>query len=219
MKRPWIKVCGFTRPNDVRTAIQSGVDLIGLNFCTESPRAISFGLGKTLCEITHATPLPQGRRKVRSVAVFVNPDDDLVFDVLKHVRPDILQFHGDESPSFCRSFKHPFLKAHQLSSALQANAIPDYLGDFSVGYLIDAYSAEQRGGTGRRLDVTLAKSSLSHERGFLAGGLTPDNVGELVRVLSPFGVDVASGVEERPGIKSPKLMAAFIEAVNQASSS
>ncbi len=216
MKRPWVKVCGFTRPNDVRTAIQSGVDLIGLNFCTESPRAVSFGLGKTLCEVAHECPLPRGRRKVRTVAVFVNPDDELVSDVLQHVGPDILQFHGDESPGFCRSFKHPFLKAHQLSSTLQANAIPDYLGDYSVGYLIDAYSPDQRGGTGKRLDVTLAQNSLRSERGFLAGGLTPDNVEELVRTLAPFGVDVASGVEERPGIKSPKLIADFMDAIERA---
>lgn len=216
MKRPWIKFCGLTRPQDVRTAVQSGADLIGLNFFTDSPRAISFGLGKKLCDVAHSTEVGRGRRKVRTVAVFVNPDDDLVLDVLEHVGPDILQFHGDESPSFCRSFKHPFFKAHQLRSALSANAIPDYLGDYSAGYLIDAYSPDQRGGTGRRVDVSLAKNALAEARGFLAGGLTPDNVEELVRALSPFGVDVASGVEERPGIKSPKLMADFIAAIDRA---
>ena len=216
MKRPWIKFCGFTRASDVRSAVQCGVDLIGLNFCTDSPRAISFGLGKQLRDVALATKVDSGRRKVRTVAVFVNPDDELVLDVLHHVEPDILQFHGDESPSFCRSFKRPFLKAHQLRSALSAAAISDYLGDYSVGYLIDAYSPEQRGGTGRRVDVALAKSALREERGFLAGGLTPDNVQELVHALGPFGVDVASGVESRPGIKSPKLMASFVAAINEA---
>ena len=216
MKRPWIKFCGLTRPSDVRTAVQTGADLIGLNFSTDSPRAVTFGLGRTLCEVAHATSLPQGRRKVRTVAVFVNPDDELVADVLHHVAPDILQFHGDESPSFCRSFKHPFLKAHRLKSSASARAIPDYLGDYAVGYLVDAYSAEQHGGTGRRLDVSLAKSSLSAERGFLAGGLTAENIEELITTVEPFGVDVASGIEERPGIKSPKRMAAFITAVNRA---
>jgi phosphoribosylanthranilate isomerase len=216
MKRPWIKFCGLTRPADVRTAVQTGADLIGLNFSTDSPRAVSFGLGRTLCDIAHATPISQGRRKVRTVAVFVNPDDDLVMDVLHHVEPDILQFHGDESPTFCRSFKHPFFKAHQLRSSANARQIPDYLGDYAAGYLIDSYSTQQRGGTGRRLDLSLAKASLTSERGFLAGGLTADNIEEIITTVEPFGVDVASGIEERPGIKSPKMMAAFIAAVNRA---
>jgi phosphoribosylanthranilate isomerase len=219
MKRPWIKFCGLTRPVDVRTAVQTGADLVGLNFCTDSPRAVSFGLGRALCDTAHAVSLPPGRRKVRTVAVFVNPDDDFVMDVLHHVGPDILQFHGDESPAFCRSFKHPFLKAHQLRSSVNARAIPDYLGDYAAGYLVDAYSAEQRGGTGRRLDLSLAKTSLASGRGFLAGGLTADNIEEIIKVVQPFGIDVASGIEERPGIKSPKLMAAFIAAVDRACAS
>ena len=216
MKRPWIKFCGFTRPSDVRAAVQTGADLIGLNFCTDSPRAVSFGLGRKLCDAAHAVPLPPSRRKVRTVAVFVNPDDELVQGVLSHVAPDILQFHGDESPAFCRSFNHPFIKAHQLRTLESARAIPEYLGDYSVGYLIDAYSPDERGGTGRRLDLSLAQSALEHERGFLAGGLLPDNIEALVSALHPFGVDVASGIEERPGIKSIKRMAAFVAGVDRA---
>lgn len=213
MKRPWIKFCGLTRPTDVRAAVQAGADLIGLNFWTDSPRAVSFGLGRKLCDIAHSVSIPKSRRKVRTVAVFVNPDDELVHDVLEHVRPDILQFHGDESPTFCRSFKHPFFKGLQLETAASAEAIPSYLGEYSVGYLIDAYSPEHRGGTGRRLDLEVARTALKNERGFLAGGLTPDNVEEIVRTVRPFGVDVASGIEELPGIKSAREMAQFVAAV------
>jgi len=216
MKRPWIKFCGLTRPPDVRAAVQAGADLIGLNFSTDSARAVSFGLGRALCDIAHGVTLPKGRRKVRTVAVFVNPDDDLVHGVLEHVRPDILQFHGDESPGFCRSFNHPFIKAIQLESAGSALSIPDYLGEYSVGYLVDTYSANRRGGTGRLLDLAVAKSALKADRGFLAGGLTPTNIEEIVRKVAPFGVDVASGIEDLPGIKSVRAMAEFVAAVTRA---
>jgi phosphoribosylanthranilate isomerase len=219
MKRPWIKFCGFTRPGDVRAAVQTGADLIGLNFWTESPRAISFGLGRKLCDVANSVTLPKGRRKVRTVAVFVNPDDELVQGVLKHVQPDILQFHGDESPNFCRSFKHPFLKAHQLESVASATKIPEYLGEYSVGYLVDTYSADQRGGTGRRLDLDVARAALQHGRGFLAGGLSPGNIEAIIGTVRPFGVDVASGVEELPGIKSARKMADFVAAVTRACTS
>lgn len=219
MKRPWIKFCGLTRPTDVRAAVQAGADLIGLNFWTDSPRAVSFGLGQKLCDIAHSTPIPKSRRKVRTVAVFVNPDDELVQGVLEHVKPDILQFHGDESPSFCRSFEHPFIKGFQLESAASAQSIPDYLGEYAVGYLVDAYSPDQRGGTGRRLDLEVAKAALRTDRGFLAGGLTPDNIEEIVRSVGPFGVDVASGIEELPGIKSTREMAQFVAAVTRACTS
>ena len=77
-------------------------------------------------------------------------------------------------------------------------------------------ACEQRGGTGRRLDLSLAKASLTSDRGFLAGGLTPDNVEEIITTVQPFGVDVASGIEDRPGIKSAKKMAAFVAAVDRA---
>ncbi len=216
MKRPWIKFCGLTRPDDVRAAVQIGADLIGVNFYSESPRAVSFGLARTLCEVARNARLPKGRRRVRTVAVFVNPDEELVQDVLKHVEPDILQFHGDESPTFCSSFKRPFIKAVQLESGASATTIPAYMTDYTVGYLIDTHSPNQYGGTGRLLSLDVARRALQHPRGFLAGGLKPTNVEGLVRALRPFGVDVASGIEELPGIKNTQEMLHFVQAVERA---
>ncbi|MGM0577549.1 MAG: phosphoribosylanthranilate isomerase [Myxococcota bacterium] len=216
-RRPWIKFCGITSPADARAAIHAGADLVGLNFHPESPRAVSFGLARKIVDAVKHTRRPRGpNRPVRTVAVFVNPDDDLVHGVLEHVGPDILQFHGDESPTFCRSFGTPFLKAFRLRSKADADLIPPYLGGYAVGYLVDAWHPAAHGGTGRRIRIETARYALRHPKGFLAGGLHPEIVQELVETLRPFGVDVASGIESRPGIKSPDLMMAFVRAVEAA---
>ncbi|MEZ4269044.1 MAG: phosphoribosylanthranilate isomerase [Myxococcota bacterium] len=217
MRRPWIKMCGFTDPTAGREAALAGADLIGLNFVAESPRAVSFG---TAAKITLAFKnAPTGRHRKRSrraVAVFANPEDDLVRDVIEHVKPDILQFHGDESPTFCRSFGVPFLKAFRLAEMEDADDMERYLGGLAVGYLVDAWSPVAYGGSGRLIRIEVASHALRHPKGFLAGGLKPENVGELVTRLRPFGVDVASGIESRPGVKSPELMAAFVRSVEAA---
>ncbi len=202
---------------DTRQAILAGCDLIGLNFCPESPRSISFGRAQQLVRVVELTRPPlKRRRKVRTVAVFVNPDDELVAGVIEHVKPDILQFHGEESPSFCQSWKTPFLKAVALHEPGDVDIIPKYLGGYAIGYLIDAYDPWAHGGTGRRVDVEIARRALEHPRGFLAGGLNPENVGDVVRRLKPFGVDVSSGIEVRQGVKSADRMVAFIREVRRA---
>jgi phosphoribosylanthranilate isomerase len=217
MRRPWIKMCGFTDPASGREAALAGADLIGVNFVAESPRAVSFGTAARISLAFKNAPTGRHRKRSRrTVAVFANPEDELVRDVVEHVQPDILQFHGDESPSFCRSFGLPFLKAFRLADMEDSDAIERYLGGLAVGYLVDAWSPVAYGGTGRLIRIEVASHALRHPKGFLAGGLKPDNVGELVTRLRPFGVDVASGIESRPSVKSPELMAAFVRAVETA---
>lgn len=217
MKRPWIKMCGFTQPMDVREAVRAGVDLVGLNFHSGSPRAVSFGLAQHLCAaMGEEASRRSSERPARSVAVFVDPDEELVRDVMEQVAPDVLQFHGDETPDFCQSFQRPFLKAFRIQSVADAARVPDYSGGWSIGYLVDAWSAAAHGGTGRTLGLETARAAMAEPKGFLAGGLRPDNVGDLVRELRPFGVDVASGIESRPGIKSAKQMVAFVQQVEAA---
>ncbi|MCB9728404.1 MAG: phosphoribosylanthranilate isomerase [Deltaproteobacteria bacterium] len=217
MRRPWIKMCGITDPGSGREAALAGADLIGVNFVPESPRAVSFGIAIRISLAFKGAPTGRGKKRARrTVAVFANPDDDLVRSVIEHVKPDILQFHGDESPTFCRSFGVPFLKAFRLAEMEDADAIERYLGGLAAGYLVDAWSPVAFGGTGRLIRIEVAQHALRHAKGFLAGGLKPDNVGDLVRRLRPFGVDVASGIETRPGVKSPDLMAAFVRAVESA---
>ena len=217
MKRPWIKMCGFTQVSDVREAVRAGADLIGLNFCAESPRAVSFALANRLSEMArHEGAGRQGSRPVRCVAVFVDPPEELVHNVMEKVAPDVLQFHGDETPAFCQGFQRPFLKALRLRSSADCEAIATYHGGYAIGHLVDAWSPVAHGGTGRRLSLETASAGLAHPKGFLAGGLSPANVGELVRTLEPFGVDVASGIETRPGCKDAGKMAAFVRAVEDA---
>lgn len=222
-KLPYIKICGFVDPGEARTAALLGADLIGLNFYSASPRAVSFGLANKIQEIARKAGAERGgKRKVRTVAVLVDPEVELVLEVLREVKPDILQFHGEELPHVCRYFRHPFIKAFRPRGAGDIAKIPDYLGGYCVGFLIDSASGGQTGvevgGTGKLVPLTIAADALRHPRGFLAGGLKPDNVGALVRQLKPYGVDVASGVETRPGRKSPELMADFIRAVREGAS-
>jgi phosphoribosylanthranilate isomerase len=210
-------MCGFTTGEGVKSAVLAGADLIGLNFYAESPRAVGFDLARILATAARHTFNPRRRgHKVQVVAVFVDPPDELVRGVIDEVKPDLLQFHGQESPQWCRSFGHPFLKAHSLRSTADAKAIPDYLGGLGEAYLIDAYSRASRGGTGQLLSPPLVRAGLRYGAGFLAGGLTPDNVGAVVSQFHPFGVDVASGIETRPGMKNPRLMHAFVQAVEAA---
>jgi len=217
VKMPYIKMCGFTRPEEARSAVMLGADLIGINFYAESPRAVSFGQATMIQEAVHkASAARKTKRPARTVAVMVDPDVEHVLGILTQVKPDILQFHGDELPHFCRYFRHPFIKAFRMRSSSDALAIPDYLGGYGVGFLVEAFSVTDFGGTGRVLSYELARAALDHPRGFLAGGLAASNVREAVRVLKPYGVDVASGIETRPGHKNKELMADFVREVRAA---
>ncbi|MFT7579713.1 MAG: phosphoribosylanthranilate isomerase [Myxococcota bacterium] len=214
MKLPYIKMCGFTVAEQAREAVMLGADLIGINFYAESPRAVSFGLAIQIQAAVHqASKLRKSKRPARTVAVMVNPDLEHVLGILQHVKPDMLQFHGDEDARFCRYFRQPYLKAIRMRSAADAATIPDFVGGYGVGFLVEAFNPVEFGGTGRVLSHALAKTALKHPRGFLAGGLTTSNVAEAVRMLQPYGVDVASGIETRPGIKRRDLMADFVEEV------
>lgn len=215
MKRTLIKMCGLTQIQDVREALALQVDLIGLNFHPASPRALSFQRAQLLANTVH-NHKGDPKRPSRVAAVFVDPPEDLVHDVIAHVKPDVLQFHGDEPPEYCRHFKRPFIKAFRLQTPGDAEAIDRYMGGHAVAYLIDAYSPDQHGGTGQRVRLDLLESGLSRPRGFLAGGLTAKTVGPLVQKLRPYGVDVASGIETRPGLKNHLLMRRFVEAVHAA---
>jgi len=217
MRMPYIKMCGFTRPEEARAAVLLGADLIGINFYAESPRAVSFGLASKIQDAVHRASAERGsKRPARTVAVLVNPDVEHVLGVLSHVEPDILQFHGDEPPHFCRYFRHPFIKAFRMGSVADAKPIPDFMGGYAVGFLVEAFSPTDYGGTGKVLSYSFAKAALANPRGFLAGGLAPGNVREAIRMLSPYGVDVASGIEVRPGHKNRELMVEFVREVRAA---
>jgi len=217
MKQPLIKICGFTEPQDARYAVLAGADLLGINFHPYSVRAVDFATAKLIANVARRTYNPKRKGfKPAVVAVFVNPPSELVESVIDEIKPDLLQFHGDEEPQECLRYNHPFIKGVRLADNKSVDTIAPFITPKSKTFLVDAFSSTHYGGTGKRVSVELAKRALALGRGFLAGGLTPLNVGDAVRRLTPYGVDVASGVETRPGQKSERLMHEFVQAVKTA---
>jgi phosphoribosylanthranilate isomerase len=203
--RTRVKVCGITRPADARAAAEAGADAIGLVFHPPSPRYLSV---ERAFEIRDALP-----PFVQSVALFVNPDAAQVSQVLGRVRPAMLQFHGEESAAFCSQFGVPYVKACRLKPGVDAL---EYLRPFShaAAWLFDSYVPEY-GGVGERFDWSLLPAACDKPV-ILSGGLARDNVGEAIRRVRPWGVDVSSGVESAKGIKDPAKIAAFIAEVRHA---
>lgn len=198
-----VKICGITSVADGVAAAEAGADMIGLMFYERSPRHISF---PTAAEISRAlSPF------LVKVGVFVNPDEDIVMRAIGECGVTLLQFHGEEKPEFCAQFGVMSMKAFRVRDADSLLALPNYATE---AYLLDAYSPDAHGGTGAKFNWDLAMDAKQHGKPiFLAGGLTPENIGEAVRKVQPFGVDVSSGVESAPGKKDHAKVQAFIKAV------
>lgn len=201
-----IKICGITRIEDALAAATAGADAIGLVFAEKSPRRISLEQARAI-----AASLPPF---VTTVALFVNADSRAVGQVIEQVRPDCLQFHGDEPPDFCVGFGLPWLKAARVRAGVD---LLQFAARYAAaqGLLLDAYSPAAHGGTGERFDWGLIPAGLPRPV-LLAGGLTPANVGEAVRDVRPWAVDVSSGVEAAPGIKDAAKIGAFVKEVKDA---
>lgn len=200
------KICGITRVEDGLAAASAGADAIGLVFVAQSPRHVT---PEQAAEIGAALP-----PFVTRVALFVNPDAAQVEAVLRRARPDALQFHGEESPAFCRSFGVPYLKAARVRPGVDLLQFAALHAD-AQGFLLDAWSEAAHGGTGERFDWALIPPDLPRPV-ILAGGLHPGNVAEAVRAVRPWAVDVSSGVEAAKGIKDAAKIAAFIKEVRDA---
>jgi phosphoribosylanthranilate isomerase len=203
--RTRIKICGITRPGDAAAAAQAGADAIGLVFYPPSPRFLNVERAR---EIRDALP-----PFVQAVALFVNPDAAQVAQVIGRVHPALLQFHGEETPEFCAQFGLPFIKACRVAQGVD---LLRYLRPFSAasGWLLDAH-VEEYGGVGASFHWSLVPARLERPL-VLSGGLTRGNVGEAVRRVRPWAVDVSSGVESSKGIKDAAKIAAFIAEVRNA---
>lgn len=201
--RTRIKFCGVTRPGDARAAAAAGADAVGMVFYPGSPRALDLESAR---DVAAALPPFIGR-----VALFLDPAAADVQAAIDTVRPDLLQFHGDESPEFCGRFDVPYMKAVPMGDG---DVDPsDYAARFAgaKALLLDGHRTGQMGGRGE---------GFNWEEGgeynmpiVLAGGLTADNVAGAIRHMRPYAVDVSSGVESEPGIKDTGRMRAFAEAV------
>jgi phosphoribosylanthranilate isomerase len=202
--RTRIKICGITRTADARAAAAAGADAIGLVFYPPSPRFLSAERAR---EIRDALP-----PFVQTVALFVNADAAQVSQVIGSVHPAMLQFHGEESPEFCRQFGLPYVKACRVKQGVPAL---EYLRPFSgaAAWLFDSHVPEY-GGVGESFDWSLVPAT--DKPVILSGGLSQANVAEAVRRVRPWGVDVSSGVESAKGIKDAGKIAAFIAEVRNA---
>lgn len=201
-----IKVCGFTRVEDAVAAANLGIDAIGLVFYDKSPRHVDIAQAQAI--IAALPPF------VTVVALFVNATREEIEAVLAQCVIDVLQFHGEESPAFCRSFQRPYLKAVRVQPGIDLQTLAAQYHD-ARGLLTDAFVEGAHGGTGKTFDWTLIPAQLSLPL-ILSGGLDEHNVADAVRRVRPAAVDVSSGVEAGKGVKSPQRVADFVAAVRAA---
>jgi len=212
--RTRIKICGLTREEDVDAAVAAGADAIGLVFYPKSKRCLT------------PTRAAQLRRTVPAfvdvVALFVNAEQQQVQAVLDEVGPDLLQFHGDETPQECARYAHRYLRAFRvgapgLDSAESLASTCRAYGE-AAGWLFDSYSAGY-GGSGHGFDYGLldeVRADAMSRPLILSGGLNAENVGSAVQFVRPWAVDVSSGVEIEQGIKSSDRISFFVAAAHDA---
>lgn len=201
-----IKICGITRTEDALAAARCGAHAIGLVFYGASPRHV---MPDRAAKIMRALP-----PFVMSVGLFVNAPASDVRKTLDVVRVDLLQFHGDEKPDYCRQFDLPYLKALRVRPGLDLLQYAQEYRD-AKALLLDAYVEGTHGGTGATFDWGLIPKQLPLPV-VLSGGLTPQNVTDAVRAVRPWAVDVSSGVESSKGIKDAAKIAAFVTGVRDA---
>jgi phosphoribosylanthranilate isomerase len=197
-----IKICGITNLDDALLAVDLGADALGFIFYQKSPRYVKVTDAANICNA-----LPPF---VAKVGVFVNELEYEIEKALNECLLNALQFHGDEPPGFCQKFAAKSIKAIRVRDEESLRAAEEYDVD---ALLLDTYTDESRGGTGRTFDWSLAvraKEFLSTPI-ILSGGLTTANVQEAIRKVRPYAVDVASGVEREPGKKDPEKLRRFIE--------
>jgi phosphoribosylanthranilate isomerase len=201
-----VKMCGLRAEAEAALAAELGVSAIGLVFYPPSPRYVGdLGLARAIAQA--AGPL------TTVVGLFVDATPAVIEQHLREVPLNLLQFHGDEPPAFCRQFNRPYLKALRMkTSAPIAGLAADYAD--ARGILLDAYQPGVPGGTGHAFDWRLIPS-LSQPL-ILAGGLDSQNVQLAIAQVKPAALDVSGGVESSRGQKDPAMMRAFMAAVRQA---
>ncbi len=203
IKRTRVKVCGITRTEDALSAAELGADAIGFVFYEKSPRYITV---KKAAEIAKSLP-----PFVNKVALFVNASDKAIKSVLDTVPVDILQFHGQESQKICQSYGWPYIKAIRMCDGVDPVQLSHDYADASA-FLLDSFVAGTHGGTGQKFDWSKVPLDLNKPM-ILAGGLSFENVAKAITKVSPYAVDVSSGVEIEEGVKDAAKIEEFIREV------
>jgi len=204
--RTKIKICGITNPKNALDAVDLGVDALGFVFFEESPRYIE---PKKARKIINLLPL-----FVLRVGLFVNASKEEVLSAISDSSVNVLQFHGDEDEQFCNQFNLPYIKAISFQDGVN---LLEYCKLFtsSSAILIDTYSENMRGGTGKTFNWDLLPKELPLPL-IIAGGLDSGNVSSLINSINPYGVDVSGGVESDKGIKDYTMMKNFVLGVHNA---
>ena len=205
MMSTYVKFCGIRTPSDLNCAVAVGVDAIGLVLAPESVRTLSL---QDAAALRNAAPL--------SLDIFLlvrNADAEFIRTALHLINPGIIQFHGNESVEFCRQFERPYCKALSFNEPDLHGQIRAY--DDAEWIILDGHAPGAAGGSGIVGDWQIFSEYLG-ERGMLAGGLHAGNVADALRVSRATAVDVSSGIESEPGVKSPGRMAAFMQVVRSA---
>jgi phosphoribosylanthranilate isomerase len=196
-----VKICGITNAGDARVAADAGADAVGFIFA-QSPRRVGVEEARTI-----SIALPEN---VIRVGVFVDEEPAEILRISREVGLDLAQLHGDETPDTVTALREAgvkVMKALRVESAATLEALDAYDADL---FLLDAYSARARGGTGERFDWGVAKSLKGRDNIVVSGGLGPENVREAVEFFEPFGVDASSSLEDGPGRKNGELVRRFV---------
>ena len=200
----WIKICGITCLPDAQEGASLGVNALGFIFAP-SPRRIDPHAARSI--IRH---LPE---KILKVGVFVNEALPRVLWIADYCRLDMVQFHGTETLDYCREVSLPVIKGIPVKDEKSLEEMERYP---SVAILLDTFARDRAGGTGKAFSWGLALEARKKRNFILSGGLCPENVGQAIHLLQPLGVDVSSGVEERPGKKDVTRMNDFVKEVKKA---
>jgi phosphoribosylanthranilate isomerase len=203
-----VKICGITNWPDAKAACDAGANMLGFNFYEKSLRRVS-----TVEAATMRAKLPAG---VEPVGLFVNAKPSEIASLHAFVRFNAAQLHGDESPSIVSEVGRtvPVIKAFRVAADFPLSTLDKFHDAFA--FLLDGSRGGQYGGTGTAADWNVARRAAASHRIVLAGGLTPENVAAAIRAVRPYAVDVASGVETKPGKKDQAKVRAFIEEVRRA---
>ena len=202
--RPRVKICGITRVEDVRLAAALGADAIGVIFTPRSPRCVDAAQARAIrAALPPLTAL---------VALLMDQDAAEVRTAIATARPDLLQFHGDETDDWCAQFGLPFFKTLPMATH---TALTPRMASYSsaAGFVLDGHAPGEPGGQGKAFDWTSLPAI--GRPWLLAGGLTPHNIAAALRAAHPWGVDVSSGVEQSPGIKDAARLQAFFDEIHR----
>ncbi len=195
----FVKICGITNIEDAHHAVRCGADALGFIFFEQSLRFISH---RRAAEIVRSLP-----EHISKIGVFVNTDLKFVRDIVKHVNLSAVQLLGTEGPDDLVNFETSVIKVFRVGREYDVEVMKNYIVD---AFLLDAMTEGTFGGSGKTFDWNIAVRAKEYGRIILSGGLTPENVEDAVRFVRPYGVDVSSGVEARPGKKDPVKVRNFI---------